>query len=137
MYRSNTLRQATQTALAVILLSALLPATGVVSQAHAWWGCNNGYQLQIRGNTNNPTGAQCVRPGAQVRKMPNAGCPIGTTYNRDHSGNNDYCLPVAGSLIKRFRAKCGPGQSVTRRNGADRCYVTQPVSRTGVTRNIN
>lgn len=130
-------RQATHSAIVAVLLYALIPATGVVSQVYAWYGCDSGYQLEIRGGGNNPTGARCLKPQSNQRVSPDAGCPIGTTFNRDHVGKTDYCLPVAGSLLKRFASKCGGGQTVKRRTGKDRCYKPSPPQQKAVSRNIN
>ncbi len=137
MFKSTRSRRAVYSSMASVLLYALIPTTGIVGQAHAWYGCEAGYTLEIRGGSNNPSGARCLRPAVNVRKSPDAGCPVGTTFNRDHSGNTDYCLPVTGSLLKRFASKCGPGQSVDRRRGTDRCYKHNPPQQKAVTRNVN
>ena len=96
----------------------------VVTPVHAagvYFKCNSGYKLEVRGG-GNPTGARCFKKGKENRVQPNAGCPVGTTFNVDYVGKTDYCLPLTGSLTSKFRAKCGPGQKKRVRGGGDRCY---------------
>ncbi len=113
----NTLRGG----VAVAALGLLGPLPGVVPSAQAWYGCPGGYELQTR---NNGSQARCYRPRQRgARVQPDAGCPVGTTFNADNRGNTDYCLPVTGTIGPRaVPAACAPNQEVERRPGRDRCY---------------
>ncbi|MEZ5660459.1 MAG: hypothetical protein R3E83_18575 [Burkholderiaceae bacterium] len=109
-------------AVALAAMGVLAPLPGLVADAHAWYGCPNAsYELQLR---NQNTQARCYRARQRgARVQPNAGCPVGTTYNRDYRGNDDFCLPVTGTVGPRaIRTACAPGQEVERRSGPDYCY---------------
>ena len=108
------------------VISALLGAVLVnglsteTASAQQWFACANGYEIQT-----NRGRYRCVRPGQRQRVQPDAGCPVGTTFNQDYRGNTDYCLPVGGTVVGRASsAQCAPNVSVDRRRGRDRCFRT-------------
>lgn len=116
----------TGTAFAGLVLTTGLMALPVETAHAQWFKCPSGqYQLETIPNQHK---ARCVKPAGQVRVQPDAGCPVGTTFARDHKGNIDYCLPVTGTVgPKPFPSKCAPGQSEERRSGIDRCYKKTPA----------
>jgi hypothetical protein len=98
----------------LILVAELAPEMAMAQQ---WFRCANGYTLERQGHR-----ARCFRAGERVRIQPDVGCPSGSTFQQDHSGNVDYCAPVGGALVgKPFSAKCASNQIVEKVSGRDRC----------------
>ncbi|MEM6709926.1 MAG: hypothetical protein AAF648_14190 [Pseudomonadota bacterium] len=108
----------------LVLAAALIAAVVSPSAEAQWFKCPNGqYNLQVNQQLGK---ARCVIPARQIRKMPDAGCPIGTTHAVDSSGRVDRCMPVTGTVGgKPFSAQCANGQRKDVRRGRDRCFVLQ------------
>lgn len=125
----------TQCGIVAALLGLLGPVPGVVAPAHAWYGCpDNSYNLELR---NNNTQARCYRARSRGNRVqPDAGCPVGTTFNQDNRGNVDYCLPIGGTVVGRaIAAACKPNEEVVRQTGRDRCYAIIPADEKPVSTN--
>lgn len=115
------------TAMSFIAFFSLSGESGFVQTAHAqWWKCPSGqYTLETIPNQNK---ARCVKAGGRTRVQPDAGCPVGTTHQRDARGNTDLCAYPTGTVGPRpIASQCGRGQQVERRRGTDRCYRNSPA----------
>lgn len=113
------------------LMSVTLYAQSV--KAQQWFRCPNGWTFETQNNR-----ARCIQGEQRTRVQPDAGCPVGTTFNQDHRGNTDYCLPVTGTLGGRpIAAACGPGEEKETRRGRDRCYNVRSATSRAVDVPIN
>jgi hypothetical protein len=98
------------------------------ASAETYWGCYSGYQFEVDDGA-----ARCYKAGTTEFGSP-LGCPridtpygpFGSSLRQDANGVNDVCATVVAGITFTAEVICGPGWTMDRRSGADRCKKGQP-----------